>query len=88
MSKSAQEIKSAIDVVAEAAKIHSDDRIFEMVAMMEAKPKRSADERAVLVALYQVIESRHDVDAAMDAWAADLNSNLTYGQALAKAVGR
>lgn len=81
---------SIFDPIIAAASGHDDERIFEMIDLMEQKPRaeRTGDESTVLTALYMVIESRHDVDDEMDAWAADLDSTLTYGQALAKAIGR
>lgn len=81
---------SIFETLVAAASVHDDDRLFEMIEMMERTPRaeRSGDESTVLTALYMVIESRHDVDDAMNAWAADLDSTLSYGQALAKAVGR
>jgi len=68
----------------------------ELAAMILAiESQRNANERGsdewksaqrVFLWIADELESRYDVDAAMEAWAADLDTDMTYGEALIAAL--
>ena len=60
----------------------------ELFAMIDTltDAKRGSSEWMVLIAIRETIESRYDVDAHMEAWVMDDESNLTYDQALRNGV--
>lgn len=76
------------EVLVAAVADKTDAELFDMIELMERTPRaeRTGDESTVLTSLYMAIEARHDVDDAMNAWAADVDTNLTYGEALRQAV--
>lgn len=63
----------------------STGELFEMLALIESATM-TADDRTVRNWIHEAIEARHDVAAAMDAWADDVETGLTYSEALAAAV--
>lgn len=61
------------------------DELFEMLDAL-AGADRGSSEWTVAIAIRETIEARYDVDAEMEAWVMDDESNLTYDQALRLAV--
>lgn len=59
--------------------------LLEMLGQVEnAKPP--TEEWRVKMWIFEAIERKHDVTAAMEAWSEDLDTTLTYAQALRQAV--
>ena len=64
----------------------TDSELFGAIDLLDRIPKRSTDEITVRAMMYEEIERRHDVEAIMNEWVLDLDSTLTYTEALRSAV--
>jgi hypothetical protein len=76
---------SAIEILTAAASKLTDAQIIE--ALGTSYNTSDEAERLVRISLREVLERRHDVAEAMDAWADDMDSDLSYDEALILAVG-
>lgn len=58
------------------------DQLFAILDVMEAKAKRTPDERMIKASVSDAIEARHNLEAAMDKIYMDDNFEGTYTDAL------
>lgn len=76
--------RSHIDTIVEAAAGMPDGQIIE--ALRLDYDRTDPAERMVRVALMTLLESRHDIADAMEAWSLDWESGVTQEEAMIAAV--
>lgn len=62
------------------------DTLIGALLLLNEKPALTHEERLAQAWMYEAIEARFDVKDAMDAWADDLDTDLSYTEALLAAL--